>query len=180
MNKYKEIEFLAGDTIEDAVKELLDYKDKGKLVYGTFNGHVLYSDKVTMDNAYLKITGKTKSEFDKAQRQTINEIKKQREDHEAKIPELIELWKKKGREILTEDKWEYWDKIVPIRLNDLYQGMELGCCLDIIKILNDNGTLEEAKEKVESQDHSGMSFSLVCSMVGKFCERGEAFIDYVY
>ena len=82
-------------------------------------------------------------------------------------------------EVLTKDKWEYWDEIVLIRLGDLYHGMELGCCLDIVKILNNNGTLDEAKEKIESQGHSGMSYGLVRAMVKEFSSRGTEFADYV-
>ncbi|MBG9693331.1 hypothetical protein ABD91_21590 [Lysinibacillus sphaericus] len=62
--KYEKINFLVGNTVEQAVKELLSYKEEGKLVCGEFNGVVLYSDTVTMDSAYQKITGKTKAEFD--------------------------------------------------------------------------------------------------------------------
>lgn len=179
MEKYEEIEFLVGNTIEHAVNELLNYKEKGKLVCGDFNGHTLYSDTVTMDGAYKQIIGQTKSEFDKAQQEMRENLKRQEKEHKEQIPSLAKVWMEKGREILTEDKWEFWDKIVPIRLNGLYQGMELGCCLDIVKILNNNGTLDEAKEKIESQDHSGMSFGLVCSMVKEFCDRGNEFVNYV-
>ena len=59
--KYREIEFLCGWNIERAVIELLEYKEKGELVCGEFNGHMLYSDTVTMDSAYLEITGKNKN-----------------------------------------------------------------------------------------------------------------------
>ncbi len=179
MEKYEEIEFLVGNTIEDAVNELLEYKKKGKLVCGDFNGHTLYSDTVTMDGAYKEIIGQTKSEFDKKQQEMRDNFKRQEEEHKSQIPALSKVWIEKGKEILTEDKWELWDKIVPIRLNDLYQGMELGYCLDIVKILNNNGTLDEAKEKIESQDHSGMSFRLVCFMVKEFCDRGIEFVNYV-
>ena len=65
--KYREIEFLCGWNIERAVIELLEYKENGELVCGEFNGHMLYSDTVTMDSAYLEITGKNKNDFDKAQ-----------------------------------------------------------------------------------------------------------------
>ena len=61
---------------------------------------------------------------------------------------MTKVWLEKGREVLAEDKWELWDKIVPIRLGDLYRGMELGNCLDIVTVLNNNGTLDEAKEVV--------------------------------
>lgn len=177
--KYKQIEFFAGSTVEKVVNELLSYRDKGKLVCGDFNGVILYSDTVTMDSAYKQITGKTKSEFDKLQQEWRENYDRQQREHKEKIPELTKVWMEKGREILKEDKWDYWDKIVPVRLGDLYQGMELGNCLDIVKILNSNGSLEEAKAEIENQGHSGMSFGLVCSMVKEFSERGSEFIEFV-
>ena len=61
---YERIHFLPGSKVEEAVNQLLEYREKGKLVYGVFNGVSLYSDTVTMDSAYLAITGKSKSEFD--------------------------------------------------------------------------------------------------------------------
>lgn len=129
MEKYKKIELLVGNTIEDAVNELLDYREKGELACCDFNGHTLYSDTVTMDDAYKEIIGKTKYEFDKAQQEMRDNFKRQDKEHKEQIPLLTKVWMEKGREILTEDKWELWDKIVPIRLNDLYQGMELGLSL---------------------------------------------------
>lgn len=159
--KYEEIEFVVGNTIEQAVNELLSYQEKGKLVCGEFNGVTLYSDTVTMDSAYQEITDKTKAEFDKGQQEWIVNYEEQKKEHQERIPELTKMWMEKGREILSEDKLELWDNIVPIRLSDLYQGMELGACLDIVNILNNNGTLGEAKGKIVSQGHSGMSFGLL-------------------
>ncbi len=176
---YKEIEFMIGSNIESAVKELLKYKEKGILVYGDFNGHTLYSDTVTVDGAYMEIIGRTKAEHDKSQKEWKENYDREQREHKESIPSLSKEWMQKGREILTEDKWEYWDKIVPIRLNDLYHGMELGCCLDIVKILNNNGTLDKAKKVIESQYHSGMSYGLVCAMVREFCNRGNEFVEYV-
>lgn len=176
--KYLELQFF-GNTIEDAVNELLAYKEKGELASGDFNGTRLYSDTVTMDDAYKAITGKTKEQMDEAEEKRMAEYKRKQKEHEANIPQLTKEWSEKGREVLAEDKWAYWDDIVPIRLNDLYQGMELEASLDIIRILNDGGTLEEAKEKIESQNHSGTSFGLVRLMVKEFAERGEEFSSYV-
>lgn len=176
---YKKLDLFVGCNIEDAVSELLEYRSKGVLVCGDFNGTTLYSDTVTMDGAYKEITGKTKAEFDKAQQDWRDEYNRKEQEHKERIPDLSKEWMQKGREILTEDKWAFWDEIVPIRLNDLYQGMELGGCLDIVKILNNNGTFDEAKAMIESQGHSGKSFGLVCSMVKEFCSRGNEFVDYV-
>ena len=50
---------------------------------------------------------------------------------------------------------------------------------DIVKLLNNGGTLDEAKEMIYEQSHSGMSYGLVCSMVREFCDRGNEFVEYV-
>jgi len=68
---------------------------------------------------------------------------------------------------------------VPNRLDDLYQGFELGACLEIAKALNAGSSLETTKIIIENQGHSGMSFNLVCSMVKSFCDRGSEFVTYV-
>ncbi|OMD76854.1 hypothetical protein [Paenibacillus odorifer] len=177
--KYKKIGFFLGNTIEDAVHELLTYRKKGTLACGEFNGTTLYSDTVTMDGAYKSIIGKTKTEFDESQQKWRNDYEKREAEFKENIPSLCEEWKSKGRQVLDQDKWEYWDRIIPIRLNDLYHGMELGCCLKIVKILNDNGSLEEAKKEIENQGHSGMSFGLVRTMVKEFCNRGSEFASFV-
>lgn len=175
---YKKIDFFPGISIKECVNELLEYKAKGELVFGNFNGHKLYSDTVTMDSAYREITGKTEKEYNDYLKKQHEEYEKQKQEHKDSIPYKSKIWMEKGREILDKSKWELWDKIVPIRLNDLYQGMELKCCLDIVEILKE-GTLEEAKKEIENQNHSGMSFGLVCSMVKEFSPRGEEFVNYV-
>ena len=50
MKNYKEITFDVGSTLKDYIIELI--KSKG-LVKGSFNGHILYSDTVSLDSAYL-------------------------------------------------------------------------------------------------------------------------------
>ncbi|MET3505470.1 hypothetical protein [Halalkalibacter oceani] len=176
---YKEIGFFAGNTIEDAVNELMGYREKGELVCGDFNGVMLYSDTVTMDSAYKGITGKTKAEFDKQQQEWQEDYDRRKKEHRENIPEQSKVWMEKARGIIAEDKLDFWDEIVPIRLSDLYQGMELGACLEIVEILNNNGTFEEAKVAIDNQGHSGMSFGLVCAMIKEFSERGSEFVEFV-
>lgn len=60
----KEIKFIPGSTVEQAVNILLNYRYNGESVCGEFNGVTLHSDTVTMDSAYKEITGKSKEEFD--------------------------------------------------------------------------------------------------------------------
>ena len=176
---YRKVDFGWGDTLDKAVELLLTYKEKGVLAYGIFNGKTLYSDTVTMKDAYLEIVVMSKEEFDKQQKESVERYEEEKRKHKENIPRLVEEWKKKGKEVLEEKYLDEWVEILPVRLNDLYRGMELGCCLDIVSILNNNGTFEEAKAKLDSQDHSGTSYGLVCVMVKNLCSRGNDFVSYV-
>ena len=64
MKNYREIKFELG-RIESALKELANNDD---LVCGLFNGQMLYSDIDDLDSAYVKLTGKTKAEYDDARK----------------------------------------------------------------------------------------------------------------
>ena len=176
---YRKIEFGAGDSIETAVKDLQRFKDRGELVYGEFNGQKLYSDIDDIDTAYKKITGKSKLEFDAQMKAENDKYKEDQRKHKEAIPELTKEWIEKGNAILDKQYQEKWAKCVPIRLDDLYQGMELKATLDIVKELNAGCELDVAKGIIEGQGHSGMSFGLVCSMVKSFCNRGTEFAAYV-
>lgn len=177
--QYQEILFSPGSNIDSAVKELNRAKEKGILAFGNFNGKELYSDVDDLDSAYKKIVGKSKAEYDEILRKEADEYKKRKDDHKSMIPELTKQWIEKGNSILEEKYQETWAKIVSIRLGDLYEGMELGASLEIISALNSGCTLDAAKLIIDEQGHSGMSFSLVCSMVKSFCNRGNEFFDHV-
>lgn len=53
--------------------------------------------------------------------------------------------------------------------------MELGKCLDIVKILQ-TGNFEKAKETMNNQGHSGMSWGLMKAMIREFSDVGEDFV----
>ena len=175
----KEIEILASTTLEDAVYELKRLQEEYKeACFADFNGKKIYSTE-SVNDAYVRVIGKSKEDFDNDREKQINEHKRQQEEHKLKIPELIKYWIEEGHKHISPEYWSKWDECVPIRLNDLYQGMELDCTIKIIKILNvsdvlDN-TYEDAKMEIESQGHSGMSFELVKSMIQSFHKNGYAF-----
>lgn len=83
----------------------------------------------------------------------------------------------KGHEVLDKSKWELWDEIVPIRLDDLYRGMELDCTLELEEILKTKSpeAFKKAREALGKQGHSGMSWGLMRSMVVAFCTNGKEF-----
>lgn len=175
----KKIEIEAGASIEIALNRLKEHaKLKGEPYCCDFNEHEITS-KDTLDEAYLRIIGMTKTEYDAKLQADHDDFKRREEEHKANIPNLIKEWIEKGHAILAPEYRELWDKIVPIRLGDLYRGMELGCTLDIIEILDKSDNLEdvfkEAKEKMISQGHSGMSWGLMKSMLRVLHKHGDNF-----
>lgn len=172
-DKYTKIELKLGSSIDMAIKEL---HAQEFLTCCDFNGIILYSDVDNIESAYMKITGKTVSEFREQRRTQQEAYERELQEHKSKIPELTTEWIEKGNKILDKKYHELWAKIVPVRLSDLYRGFELGSCLDIIKSLNEGCELDKAKIIIEQQGHSGMSFGLVCSMVQSLCDRGEDFV----
>lgn len=175
---YKKIEFTLGASLESAFEQLSQYHKNGKRVYGEFNGRLLFSDSDTLDSAYVKVTGKTKLQFDELERQRQEQYKAEKKKHEDSMPELTKEWVEKGKSILDQKHHERWERVVPIRLGDLYRGMELGATLDIVKELNAGCDLIVAKAIIDGQGHSGMSYGLVRSMVKAFCDRGDEFFKY--
>jgi len=178
MTEYEKIELTCGISIEEAIKELSLYDGK---VCCDFNGKTLYSDVDNIETAYVKITGRTRGEFREQEHKRIEEYELRQKKHKEAIPQLTIDYIEKGHAILDQKYWKLWDECVPIRLDDLYQGMELNCCLDIVKILNekDGSKFTEAHAVLKQQNHSGTSYCLLKSMVISFCDDGKQFYEMI-
>lgn len=174
--QHKELKLKLSTTVEQAVNLLIEYRDAGELVMCDFNGFKLYSDTVTMDNAYLTIVGKTKDEFDIQQGNFAKRMEEEDRKHKEEAPKLIEKYTQIGKELLDESKHKLWSDIVPVRVNDIYKGWDLKQFLDLVPLINDK-KYNEAKYLLENQDHSGMSYSLVCSMIHDLTLNGAEFVD---
>ena len=177
----KKIEILAATNIDDAIELLKKHQEThNEVCCAEFNGKEIYSTD-TLDEAYNKVVGCSKTDFDKRRQDHIDEWRNQDEEHKANIPELIEYWIEEGHKHISPEYWTLWDKCVPIRLGDLYQGMELDCTIKLVKILNTSDSIEDtfqsAKDEIESQGHSGMSFGLVKSMIKSFHKNGILFCE---
>lgn len=172
--EYKEIEFCPGITIKESVEELKERAKDGNTYCGRFNVWTFTSD-MSVDDAYMMAMGKTYSQHQKEQEEWRKEYNRREEEHKAKSPELTKEWIEEGHKVLSEDKWQMWDECVPIRLSDLYKGMELGQCLDIIRTVKEK-SIADGIEVMRNQGHSGMSWSLMKSMIKTFCDCGDEFL----
>ncbi len=173
----KEIIFIAGSSIEMCYAKLKKEADiSGEIVFGMFNGNIMRSDE-TLDDFYLKYYNKTKSEVMEEERQWHEEYLRREAEHKEAIPRLIVEYRNKARGIIPDDRLAEWDKIVPIRLDDMYHGIELQCALDIISILNKSeditARISEAKTLFYTQGHSGMSGSLLLKILDCFHPDGK-------
>lgn len=176
---HREISFALGSTIDEAMQILKEFHTDEQYFVGNFNGQKLYSDVDDINSAYKKVTGKTKTEWDAADKKRQHDYQEKERKHKAAIPRLTRQWISKGKKVLDEKYHAVWAEMVPIRLDDLYKGAELGAVLEIVKALNDQFSNEWVKEIIDAQGHSGMSFGLVCAMVRSLCDRGEEFVSFI-
>lgn len=180
----KQVEIWGALNLDDALKMVKAEADKfGCVCWAEFNMENIYSTD-SVDDAYIKVCGCTKAEHDEKVRKEQEEWERQEREYKANIPNLVEKYRKEARGLVIEEELEFWDKCVPIRLNDLYQGMELGCTLSIIRVMKDESIslderLVKAHRVFDSQGHSGMSASLMFSMLCKFCPDGEKLVEHL-
>lgn len=179
----KEIEMYPGVYIDYAYEQLKKFKQEtGEDCFCKFNGKELYSSEA-LDEMYLKVTRKTKAEFDKDFQDKHNEYLRREAEFHAKIPQLAIEYRQRARGIIPNKHLEYWDEIVPIRLNDLYKGFELDCLLKLISELNTDKPQEErfknCLQMFIDQGHSGMSASLMFSGLSQFHDLGSQLVDYI-
>lgn len=179
----KEVEVFGGtiDSCLNRLREMALAEKSNEVLKCEFNGSFLLSTD-SDDRAYFRITGKTKAEFEDMLRKHREEYEAAEKAHKARIPELTDKYRKEARGLVLDSELEYWDKIVPIRLGDLYHGMELQQVLDCCKIMRDKNMvfaerLEKAYDVFMAAGHSGMSAGLTMAMFRRFCPNGNDLAD---
>ena len=152
-----------GSSLEDVVSVLLDAKARGESVYCEFEGHKLHSDNITMDSAFLEVTGLDKEDYDREQ----SKIKRAKEN--------IPVWIKEGEALIFPERHKKWKECVKARAADIYHGQDLDMALDIMKALDVGASIEEAQDIFNHQSHSSVTDSFVRNMIFSFSSRGPEF-----
>lgn len=149
------------------------------LVYAMFNGHPIYSDNLDVDEIYSRVCT---SNAGNKQKEVELDYEKTEKEFQKKISTLTKKYNALAKGVIADDKLDQWYAIVPIRLRDIYHGMELDATLEIIKELNkatdSNTHFAEAKNIFDKQNHSGLSYGLVCAMLNMFAPNGVEFVKY--
>lgn len=86
----------------------------------------------------------------------------------------------RGNEVIEPEYAENWENTVQNVHNSwlAYGDTVLDYALDIIKELNNECSFHDVKETLRKQNHSGISYSLVCGIINEFCSKGTGFIQY--
>ena len=169
----RRIEVMHGDNLESVVYTLLASKARGESVYCEFNGTKLYSDTVSMESAYHDVFGTTKEEIDREKEEYRDRMEREKKEAINNIPKWIE----RGKAIIFPERHKEWEECVNARANDLYHGLDLVSALEIMEALENGATMDDAKKMFEDQNHSGMSASIVRSILASFSKYGQEFVD---
>lgn len=172
--EYEELKIDFGTDLEDAVDELLYLKNQGKKAFCEFNGVVLDSETVTMDSAFLMITGRTKAEID------LIEKKKQKEkillDAIDKIPEQI----KKGRNLIYPNHFKEWVNDVAMGAIGPTNGKVIDNVLEIMEAIASNRSIGDIVNLYEEQEYKSnerWNKNLVRTYVMKYSKNGYPFYE---
>lgn len=172
--EYEELKIDFGTDLEDVVDELLYLKNQGHKAFCEFNGVTLDSETVTMDSAFLMITGRTKTEID-----LMNERKKEEKillDAIDKIPEQI----KKGRNLIYPNHFQEWVNDVAMGAIGPTNGKVIDNVLEIMEAIASNRSIEDIVNLYEEQEYTSYerwNKTLVRTYVMKYSKNGFSFYE---
>lgn len=158
-------------------------KDNGEPCKAMVRGEMIYSLD-TLDTIYLKCYHMTQAEYEEKRRKELEEINRRNQEHEKRIPELMQMYRDKARGIIPTENLDIWDEVVPIQLKSIYKGQELPLLLELIAELNDETIsqrerLYNCKEKFDAQQHSGSSARLVFDGLEELHPLGKKAVKYI-
>ena len=161
-------------TLDDTIKELIKYRDKGIKVYCIFNNIVLHSENISYDSVYKLIYGKTRKELDEEKRMesydAFNRALKNREKCITLIPGFIN----RGRKVIFPEKYEEWE-------NYVNENIGMPCIIETVLLIMEQLDKEFDIEKASKIliDRKDVIYPvLVTNLVFRFSPFGAHFYQY--
>ncbi len=168
----EEIEFEGGILLDDAIKLLLDARHNGQSVYGVFSGHLLHSDTISEDSAYLTVTGMTKNEFLEARAAYLKQQRSANEIARKKLPTLIE----RGKSIIFPERHTDWEQHVSVNAR-IYDSIYIEPAIKVMEALEEGKTIKETTELLESLIPNKEDWYYVQNTVYQYSRRGPEFYE---
>ena len=93
--------------------------------------------------------------------------------------DLIKEYINDSKKYVIPGKEEEWENVVEVRVNDLYGGIEVKNTIEILKEFVDNNNPVAAKKAFDDAGHSGMSASLVLSIISQIMKNGDEIVESI-
>jgi hypothetical protein len=156
------------------------FDNPDKKGYAEFNGFLFFTDDedLTIDHLYQTICGESKAEHLNKRCHLRMEATAREIKYKMIKAERISSFIKSGLRNLPPKHHEKWIDIVPIRVMDMYHGLDLENFLELYENLQIE-TFETVKECFIEQGHSGGSGFLVLSMLKEFSPKGADFVKFM-
>lgn len=165
--------------IDELISLIDKYKEKGENYWFEFKKEKFYSLLDDEESCYKKITGLTKDEYYEKQQKLEYERLRREAEEKQKAIENIPNWTKAGQKFIYPQKYKKWANNVEFRAEDIYNGKDIDCALEIMELLDNDVSFQEAYDKIKDQNHTGTSYSLVMSMITNFSKKGPEFYRFV-
>ena len=183
MNSINGYEKITGFTNIDELHIMLHqfkFDNPDKKGYATFNGFLFCTDDedLSIDHLYQTICGESKAERLNKRRNLCMEATEREIKYKIMQAERISSFIKSGLKVLSPEQHEKWIDIVPVRVMDLYHGLDLENFLELYDNLKIE-TFEVVKECFLEQGHSGGSAGIVLSMLKEFSPCGKDFAKFM-
>lgn len=163
--------------VDAVAKAFVNAHKNGRNIKTTFNNKKLYSfETKTINDVYVKCTGKTKEEHiqeEKIEKETVlKKFLKEQEEYDkmraGKVKELL----KYSDGIVDNRLMNEWKNC----LKNFFDTKEIYVAIDIIKALKQGKPLEEAQKILN--ENKGISTQRVNSIILNFSERGSEFVNH--
>lgn len=176
----KEIRIPAGVKIDDVVVALDSLRRiSTEVFFVEFNGVKLYSDNITLDDAYLQVYGCTKRELDEAEKNWDETAKMSEEQAKSMITERFE----EGKKYMYPERSEEWKKWLEFRAESATYNQEgvkyPGMIIECLKRLENGEDFETVFEFVKSFSEMDHDMGTASTLLD-FSKVGPEYFEYVY
>ncbi len=83
----------------------------------------------------------------------------------------------KGEKLLYPERLKEWKEYVERSSNGLYGGMDVDAVIELMEVFENGGTMEDAQKAFDNQNHSGLSYSMVRSLMFRYAKKGPEFYE---
>ena len=136
------------------------------------------TDEDFLDYATLLMTGKTREEIRQKEEKIAEDMRIEKEQRIEEIKEQIPHWIEQGNSMIYAEKQEDWKNyIASFQGDNMMYAVIVEQALEVMKSLNENGSLIEAEQILNKQGHSGTSLDEVMNIVFEFSKKGPDFYE---